>query len=194
MIRIISSFILFALPFFVQAQGFPNGLSENAKAPYFSAIDQSGKKFELSNALKKGSVIVVFYRGQWCPYCNKQLKAMQDSLSMILAKGASIVAISPEKPENIAKTVEKTKVSFPILMDDGMRIMNEYQVKFAVDTATQTRYKKFGIDFSEVNGSNGANLPVPAVYIVNSKGDITYRYFDTDYRKRVSLAELLSHL
>ncbi len=192
--KIISGLLFFVMPFFVDAQGFPNGLSENTKAPNFSAIDQSGNKFELSKALKKGNVIVVFYRGQWCPYCNKQLKAMQDSLSMILAKGATVVAISPEKPDNIAKTVEKTKVSFPILMDDGMRIMSEYQVKFAVDTATQTRYKKFGIDFAEANGSNGANLPVPAVYIINNKGEITFRYFDTDYRKRVSVAELLSHL
>ena len=192
--NILPFILLLILPFIAKAQGYPIGLTENAVAPNFTAKDQLGNNFELSKALKKGAVIVVFYRGQWCPYCNKQLKAMQDSMGLILAKGASVVAISPEKPDNIAKTIEKTKVSFPVLMDDGMRIMSEYQVKFAVDTATQTRYKKFGIDFADVNGTNGANLPVPAVYIINTKGAIIFRYFDIDYRKRVSVAELLSHL
>jgi peroxiredoxin len=186
--------VLFAAPFLVFAQNQPSGLLVNALAPDFSAKDQQGKPFQLSSALKKGSVVVVFYRGQWCPYCNKQLKAIQDSLSMIIEKGATMVAVSPEKADNIAKTIEKTKVSFPVLQDDGMNIMNQYQVRFAVDTATVSRYKKFGVDFADVNGTNGANLPVPAVYIINSKGEIVFRHFDTDYRKRVSVKEILLHL
>ncbi|MFX6435367.1 redoxin domain-containing protein, partial [Acinetobacter baumannii] len=94
---------------------------------------------------------------------NKQLKAIQDSLSMIVGKGASLIAISPEKAENVAKTIAKTNATYPIIFDDGLQIMNLYKVAFKVDDATVARYKTFGVDFNEANGSNGAVLPVPAV-------------------------------
>lgn len=172
----------------------PKGLNVNDKAPAFAATDQNGKVFDLNDQLKKGDVVLVFYRGQWCPYCNKQLKSLEDSLSLIMAKGATLVAITPEKPENISKTIEKTKAAYPILFDDGLKIMKSYDVAFAVDDKTVEKYKGYGIDFSQANGNNGANLPVPAVYIINKEGKIIYRYFDADYRFRASVAEILAHL
>lgn len=93
------------------AQSEANGLNVNSKAPMFKAADQDGNMFDLSQQLKKGKVVLVFYRGQWCPYCNKQLKHLEDSLSMITGKGATLVAITPELPENIQKTIEKTKAA-----------------------------------------------------------------------------------
>ncbi len=180
--------------FSVTAQADLKGLSVNDKAPNFTSIDQNGKKFNLKSKLKKGAVVMVFYRGQWCPYCNKQLKQLEDSLSLILAKGASLVAITPEKPENVAKTIAKTKATYPVLFDDGLKIMKKYDVAFKVDDNTIERYKKFGIDFIEANGiNNGANLPVPAVYIVRD-GKIIYKYFDVDYKKRASVVEILKYL
>jgi peroxiredoxin len=176
------------------AQTAAKGLKVNDVAPNFKAKDQSGKKVSLSKELKKGSVVMVFYRGQWCPYCNKQLKGLEDSLSLLTAKGASVIGITPEKPENISKTIEKTKVSFPIVHDKGLKIMKSYDVSFGVDAPTVEKYKGYGIDFEQANGTNGANLPVPAVYIINKEGKITYRFFDTDYRKRPSVAELLNNL
>ena len=137
---------------------------------------------------------MVFYRGQWCPYCNRQLKELQDSLSFLQAKGATLVAISPEKPANISKTVEKTNAAYSVIFDDRLKIMKSYDVAFAVDSNTIERYKKFGIDFNDANGSNGAILPVPAVYIINKEGRIVFKHFDTDYRKRVSVREILEHL
>jgi peroxiredoxin len=189
--------IFFAALFFaaiirVNAQ---EGLQVNDKAPDFSAMDQNGKKVSLKDALEKGPVVLVFYRGQWCPYCNKQLKKLEDSMSLVSAKGATIIAITPETAENISKTVEKTKATYPILHDEGMVIMKNYDVAFAVDEKTVEKYKGYGIDFTQSNGAaNGANLPVPALYVINKEGTISFRHFDKNYTKRVSVAEVLSHL
>ncbi|MDE3252677.1 MAG: AhpC/TSA family protein [Bacteroidota bacterium] len=179
----------------VSAQNAPKGLNLNEKAPDFSARDQYGKNISLSNELKKGAVVLVFYRGQWCPYCNRQLKQLEDSVSLIQQKGATVVTITPEVQENIQKTITKTKASYSILHDEGLRIMKSYDVAFKVDDKTIETYKKYGIDFLTANGQeNGANLPVPAVYVINQEGRIIYKHFDTDYRKRASVKEILSHL
>jgi peroxiredoxin len=189
----LSTIVLFAA-LFINAQDAPKGLQVNDDAPSFTAKDQSGKNFSLSDQLKNGPVVLVFYRGQWCPYCNKQLKKLEDSLSLITAKGASLVTVTPEKPGNITKTVEKTKASYPILYDEGLKIMKSYDVAFAVDASTVKKYKGYGIDFTQANGSNGANLPVPAIYIISKEGKIIFRHFDKDYTKRASIAEILEHL
>jgi len=176
------------------AQDKPKGLNVDEKAPAFTAKDQQGKKVSLADQLKKGPVVLVFYRGQWCPYCNKQLKKLEDSLSLITAKGATLIAVTPEKQENISKTIEKTKASYPILFDDGLKIMKSYDVAFAVDDKTIEKYKSYGIDFNEVNGSNGAYLPVPAVYVINKDGLIVFKHFDPNYTKRASVQDILDHL
>src|SRR5690349_12646468 len=151
----------------MNAQEGAKGLNVNDKAPEFTAKDQDGKAISLKDELKKGAVVLVFYRGQWCPYCNKQLKKLEDSLSLITAKGARLIAVTPEKPENIAVTIEKTKASYPILFDDGLAIMKSYDVAYKVDDKTIERYKNYGIDFTKVNGdTNGTNLPVPALYVI----------------------------
>jgi peroxiredoxin len=179
----------------MHAQSEPKGLNVNDAAPDFSAKDQNGKIIQLKDQLKNGAVVLVFYRGQWCPFCNRQLKKLEDSLSLITGKGASLIAVSPEKPENIAKTIEKTNASYPILFDDGLNIMKSYNVAFAVDDKTVEKYKGYGIDFSQVNGStNGANLPVPAIYVINKEGKIIFRHFDKNYTKRASVAEILEYL
>ena len=179
----------------VLAQTGPKGLNLNDKAPDFTAKDQNGKSISLKNELKNGSVVLVFYRGQWCPFCNRQLKQMEDSLPQIKAKGATVLTITPEVQENISKTIAKTKTSNSILHDEGLQIMKSYDVAFKVDDKTIENYKKYGIDFSLANGeANGANLPVPAVYVINKEGRIVYKYFDMDYRKRSSVKEILEHL
>jgi len=172
----------------------PQGLNVNDSAPNFTAIDQNGKIVNLKELLKKGSVVMVFYRGEWCPYCNKQLLALEDSLILLTKKGASIIAVSPEKGENIAKTIQKTKATFSVLSDDSLKIMSAYKVAFELDAKTTEKYKGYGINLMEKNGSSGNNLPVPAVYIINKEGKITYRYFDVNYKNRVSVSEILKHL
>jgi len=172
----------------------PEGLHVNDTAPNFTSKDQHGKTITLKEELKKGSVVMIFYRGEWCPYCNKQLMELQDSMALISKKGASIIAVSPEKQENITNTIEKTKATYSILSDDSLKIMTAYKVAFELDSKTTEKYKGYGINLIERNGTNGNNLPVPAVYIINKHGKITYRYFDLNYKNRVSVKEILAHL
>jgi peroxiredoxin len=178
----------------LSAQEQPKGLNVNDKAPDFATVDQSGSKIRLSETYKKGNVVLIFYRGQWCPYCNKQMSELQDSLSMIKDKSATVIAVTAEKPENISKTVAKTKASFSVVHDEKLAIMKQYDVAYPVDAKTVEMYKKYGIDFEQSNGSNGANLPVPAVYIINKEGKIVYRFFNKDYTKRATVKEILSYL
>ena len=179
---------------FSQNTIYPNGLKVGDIAPQFQSIDNGGKPFNLSDKLNSGDVVIIFYRGQWCPYCNKQLSGLNDSLSLIAAKGATLVAISPETKENVNKTIEKTKATFPIISDSATAIMKMYKVDFALDETAQIKYKKYGIDLSEANGNNGANLPVPATYIVGKNGIIKYVFFNPDYKTRCSVQDLLDHL
>lgn len=177
-----------------KAQNQPVGLHVNDKAPEFTASDQNGKAISLKDELKKGTVVVIFYRGEWCPYCNKQLMELEDSMSLITEKGARIIAVTPEKKENIDKTIKKTKATYSIVADDHLKIMSAYKVAYMLDEQTTKKYKSYGVDLLQKNGDNGNNLPVPAVYIINQEGIITYRYFDTDFRKRPAVKELVSHL
>ncbi len=186
--------ILLFIGCIANAQTDPTGLKVGDVAPMFIGTDQNGQQFSLQAALKKGDVVLMFYRGQWCPYCNKQMSQMNDSLSTITGKGATVVAISPEIQENVVKTIEKTKASFPVISDVKMQIMKDYKVNFAVPQATIDRYKNFGIDFNVANGENGANLPVPATYVIGKDGKIKYVFFNPDYRKRASIKEIVDYL
>ncbi len=192
--KLIITLVAATFTFFSHAQTKPAGLQVNDKAPEFTAKDQNGKVISLKDKLKDGKVVLIFYRGQWCPYCNKELTHMEDSLSLITSKGATVIAITPEQPANVEKTIGKTKATYSILTDDNLKIMKDYDVAYAVDPAVIEKYKSYGIDFSSANGNNGANLPVPAVYIIDKKGNITYRYFDADYTKRPSVMEIAEHL
>jgi peroxiredoxin len=192
-------FLLFfslAVGSFVFAQQGAEGLAVHTKAPDFNTKDNNGNNVSLASLLKQGPVVVLFYRGNWCPYCNKQLKELQDSLQFITTKGASVVAITPEATEGVEKTVQKTGASFPIIYDKGVKISNAYKVSYEVDTATVNKYKtNWDVDFLKINQQEEkAYLPVPAVYIIDKNGTITYRFFETDITKRPSVQELVANL
>lgn len=172
----------------------PEGLKVGDVAPAIAGTDQNGNKIMLSEILKNGPAVLIFYRGQWCPYCNKQLSQLNDSLSLITEKKGTVLTITPETTDNIKKTVEKTKASFSIVEDKGLAIMKAYKVNFAVDEKTIKKYKGYGIDFEKANGDNGANLPVPATYVVGTDGKIKYVFFNADYSKRASVNEIVSNL
>lgn len=192
--KILSILVFLSCHFMTLAQEAPEGLFIGSKAPDFKAKDQRGNEVRLKDLLKDGKVVLVFYRGQWCPYCNRELKKLEDSLQLIIGKGATLVAVTPEKPDNIAKTVEKTGATFSILYDAKLRIMKAYDVDFEVPENTVTRYRNAGIDIAENNGDNGKFLPVPAVYIIDKESNITYRFFDSDYKKRPDVKEILKNL
>lgn len=186
---------LFVVLFVLLAQAQkPEGLFINSKAPEFKLKDQSGIEVSLKELRKRGPVVLLFYRGNWCPFCNRELRAFQDSLSMITAKGAQVVAITPEKSEGIDSTIKKTGAAFPILHDEDLKTASSYQVAFTVDEKTVNRYKMAGIDLLKTNGQKVATLPVPAVYIINKEGSVTYRYFNENYRNRVSVQEIAKNI
>ncbi|MEH3115154.1 peroxiredoxin family protein [Pedobacter terrae] len=178
----------------VQAKA-QQGLKEGGKAPLFNGVDQNGKTVTLKNAIKAHrNVVLFFYRGQWCPYCNKHIKELQDSLNLLTEKDAYIIGVTPETKENIAKTITKTNAGFSILQDKDDKIMKAYHVNFVMDEATFTKYKGYGINLEENNGNTRHTLPVPATYIIDRSGKITYVHFDPNYQRRASVKLLLSKL
>lgn len=190
-------FVVVAVSLFANSglgQSAPEGLFIASKAPDFKAKDQFGKEIRLKDLLKKGRVVLVFYRGNWCPYCNKALARFQDSLSYITDKGATLLAVSPEKQESVSETAAKTKATFSVLHDEGLKIMKAYDVAFEVPENTITRYKNSGLDIEKNNGSNGRYLPVPAVFVIDKESTIRYRFFEFDYKKRPSVKEILEYL
>jgi peroxiredoxin len=174
--------------------GVPTGLKVGDKAPLFMTMDADGNKVSLEDMLKKGEVVVQFYRGQWCPYCNKQLSQMNDSMQMIKDKGANVLLVTPETKEGVGKTKMKTKVKFAIVSDSGMTIMKAYKVNFMLDAETVTKYKGYGIDLNAANGANGNNLPVPATYVIGKDGMIKYVYFNVNYSLRATVKDILAAL
>jgi len=186
---------LLCLHIILCAQEKPEGLFINSKAPDFKATDQYGNEIRLKDVLKDSIVVLIFYRGEWSPYCIKYLKTLEDSVHAIKNKGARLMAITPEKPEFISKTIEKTKASYPLLYDKEMKIMKAYAVAFEVDEKTVSRYKNADIDLATANGQKDKiYLPITAVYIINKEGTINYRYFDSDYKKRASVKDILDNL
>ena len=174
--KLIFLFILF-IAFAASAQDKPEGLFINSKAADFRLKDQNDEWISLKDLRKKGPVVVMFYRGYWCPFCNRQLKALQDSLGLIKDKGASLVAITEETSVGIDTTIIRTGATFPLLTDVDGKMAAAYQVSYKVDDRTVNRYKMAGIDLLKNNNQKQASLPVPAVYIVNKEGTVTYRYF-----------------
>jgi peroxiredoxin len=177
-----------------EAQEAPEGMFINSKAKDFSAKDQFGNTVRLKDLVKKGNVVLVFYRGYWCPFCNKFLQKLEDSLQLIKDKGATLLAVTAEKAESITKTIEKTGAEYSILFDEELKIMKAYDVEYEVPVNTVTRYRNTGIQLDEINGKNGNFLPIPAVYIIDKDSNISYRFFNADYKKRPSVKEILDNL
>jgi len=192
--KIIVPFLSLFIVLFASAQQKPEGLFINSKAADFRAKDQNGNEVNLKDLRKKGPVVVIFYRGYWCPYCNKELKRLNDSLQLITAKGATLIGITPEGKEGIDSTIAKTGATFSIISDEGMKISNDYGVTFKVDDKLVSRYKNFGVDLLKNNNQKEAMLPVPAVYVINRDGAVTFRFFNEDYKKQVAVKEILGAL
>ncbi|NOR88205.1 MAG: redoxin domain-containing protein [Bacteroidales bacterium] len=171
------------------------GIAVGKKAPLFIAIDADSNHFVLSEEIKKGPVVIIFYRGFWCPVCNKHLASMQDSLKLIEATGARVIAVSPEKPEYLDKMAEKTKAEFTLLYDEDYKIADAYDVTFAPSGMQIFTYNMaLGAKLKKTHSDDSQRLPIPATYIVDEEGVIIWRQFDHDYKKRSSVKEILEAL
>lgn len=195
--RIAALIFSFCIFHFAYSQEKPEGLFINSKAPDFKAKDQYGNEIIFRDLRKKGNVVVVFARGNWDPYSNRYLKRLQDSLELIKAKKAQLLVITPEGKEGIDSTIAKTGATFPIIYDSVMKITDAYNGSYKVDEKALVRYKNSNppIDLLKINNQRkDAYLPITAVYIVNNEGSVTFRYFDEDFRKRISVKEILQAL
>ena len=187
---LIIAFVISASTLFAQ-----NGLKKGEQAPTFTATDNYGKTLDLATLLKTHkSVVLFFYRGQWCPYCNKHIQQLQDSLQLLTAKGAYVIGVTPETAENINKTIGKTHASFSIIQDKDYKIMKAYDVNYVLDAGTVTKYKTYGIDLEANNGNTDHVLPVPATYVIGKNGKLLFVHFDKDYRKRASIQSIANIL
>ncbi len=173
----------------------PAGLNLGAKAPGIGARDLSGNAIDLYTVLKEGPVVMVFYRGKWCTYCNKFMSNLNDSLPLIKHLGATVIAVTPEKRSNSEEMTEKNNLKFPIISDPGHNIMNAFDVTFKVNEEYSKKVSSMhGVRIAENNGTSEEFLPVPATYIISQDGTIIYRHFDFNFRKRAPISEVLEFL
>ena len=167
-------------------------LNVGDQVPYFTLPNAVGKNINIQSLLEKGAVVISFYRGGWCPYCNLELRALQKSLPEIEAQGATLVAISPETPDNSLSTREKNELSFEVLSDQGNQIAKQFGLVFTLPEELRPIYEEFGIDIPGYNGDKTFELPIPATYIVAPDGKITHGFVNPDYTQRLDPTEIIT--
>lgn len=164
------------------------------EAPDFDLPDAYGMPVSLSKRLREGNVVLCFYRGGWCPYCNLELRALTQVLPQIHALNASLIAISPESPDYTLKTIEEKGITFPILRDRNNSVAGRYGLVFSVPEALRPIYQGFGIDLPARNGDDSFRLPVPATYVIDQTGRVRAAHVEIDYTRRMEPALFLQAL
>ncbi len=148
----------------------------------------------MSEALSRGPVILAFYRGGWCPFCNKQLHDLQVHLTEFKKLGAELVAISPQSPEKTEWTETKNQLTFTVLSDPDNTTAKKYHLVYRVGAATKNMYRLTGIDIEKSNASSIAELPVPATYLIDRDGKIVYHFVDANIQSRANSEDILKAL
>ncbi len=169
-------------------------LNVGGKAPDFSLPNMWGTEVKLSNQLRKGPVVLSFYRGGWCPYCNLELRALQAALPDIYALGGNLIAISPQRPEASLTAAEKNELTFEVLSDVGNEVARAYGLVFQVPEALRRVYRSFGIDLAAENGDERFELPMPATYVLDTSGRVRLAFIDPDYTQRLDPATVVASL
>ena len=165
------------------------------KAPDFSLINAKGETVRLSELLKKEKVVLTFYRGTWCPYCNLQLAHYQKSLDEIHTLGAELVAISPQTPDESLNIKEKNELKFEVLSDNGNIVARKYTTVFKNAEAPLNTMKNLGLDFDTHYSDDSKELPVPAVFVIEKDSTVSFaKSLGGDYRNRVEVSEIINHL
>jgi len=168
-------------------------LQAGDKAPDFDLTDTIGGTVTLFERLAHGPVVLSFYRGGWCPYCNLELKALQAALPRIESLGATLIAVSPQLPDESLSTVQKNALDYSVLSDLGSEVAKSFGVAFDLSEELRPIYDKFGHGLPKVNGA-GWLLPIPATYVIDRDGTIALAFVDTDYRTRLEPDAIVSAL
>lgn len=157
--------------------------------PDFKLFNTLNQPIELRELLKKGSVILAFFRGNWCPYCNLELKTLQDRLHEL--KGATLVAISPQMPMYNEELKNKHALGFDVLTDPDNSLAKQLGISFSLQDFVLPIYQNLGITLSTYNGNDHNELPIPAVFVVDPTGVVRYKFVDANYMNRVDVSELV---
>ncbi|MGB3614682.1 MAG: peroxiredoxin-like family protein [Elainellaceae cyanobacterium] len=169
-------------------------LSTGDVVPTFSLPNATGTSINIQTLLSQGPVVIAFYRGQWCPYCNLELRALQQALPEIQNQGATLVAISPQTPDNSLSTVEKNELEFEVLSDEGNAVARQFGLVFQLPESLRPIYQGFGIDLPAHNGDDTFELPFAATYVIAPSGQIVHGFVDTDYKQRMEPSDIVTAL
>ncbi|OPG10445.1 alkyl hydroperoxide reductase [Streptomyces sp. GKU 895] len=169
-------------------------LTVGTPAPRFSLPSATGQTLTLDDLLAQGPVVLTFYRGAWCPYCNIALRALQQHHEAILSRGARLVAVSPQIPDESLTLAEKHALDFAVLSDIGSDIAKQYGLAFDLPDELAAVYDKLGFDLQRVNNGHSRTLPLPATYVIDRDGTIRWAFVNTDYTSRAEPADILDAL
>jgi peroxiredoxin len=173
----------------------PKGIAVGSQAPDLIIETEMNDKVAFHTLYQKQPLVVIFYRGYWCPSCNRYLSNFAQRAIDIEKAGAKIVAITPETYENTQKTKDSTGVDFMVISDLDGSIMQAFDVQFDVTNDYDTMIlENLDASIRTSNASKESILPVPATYIINTNGEIVFKQFNPDYNKRASVDEILEYL
>lgn len=161
-------------------------------APAFALPDATGTTVTLDALLGHGPVVLSFYRGGWCPYCNLELRALQAALPRLSAAGGTLVAISPDAPDTSLSTAEKEELEFAVLSDTDGATITAYGLRFTVDAVTRDVLSETEAAAARARGTATQVLPVPATYVIGTDGVVRYAFVDPDYKHRAEPDELVA--
>jgi len=176
----------------VASQINTNHLKVGELAPKIVGVDQFNSKIDSDIILKEKKILLVFYRGNWCPYCKKHLASLQENLEKLKDKGIFVIVVTPEKVDKINETTETFNTTFSIVHDSNNKIMKDYKVDFEVNKENVPSYFEFTLKrVQEYNENENNVLPVPATYLIDKNNKISYVHYDIDYKKRSDFTEIL---
>ncbi|MEB3283197.1 MAG: peroxiredoxin-like family protein [Lyngbya sp.] len=164
------------------------------RVPNFQLPNALGETVELQELFKSGPVVITFYRGQWCPYCNLELRTLQKYLPEIEQLGAKLVAISPQTPDNSLSTTEKNELTFEVLSDVGNQVARKFGLVFVLPEELRPIYQGFGINLPAYNGDESFELPIPATYVIDRNGIIVHAFVEPDYTQRLDPEKIITTL
>ena len=172
--------------------GTAPGLLVGEKAPDFTLQNQDGNLISLSDKLLSGQVILSFYRGEWCSHCNREMQQIKEIQDKLDEQNVTVLAIAPQHIEYASTMAKKNEVTFDLLSDPDLSVIDNYKLKFTMSEDVQNVYKNnFNLNLPNITANNTWELPIPGTFVINQNGIITGRFVDTDYRKRLTGEELL---
>lgn len=171
-----------------------NALQINDIVPNVTLFDPNGDSYVLNELITQDFLILNFYRGGWCPYCNMELRAYEALRNDFKTIGADIVGVSAEVQELGKQTHNKNALTFPVLTDKDAEFMKAIGIVFELNEETKQLYKNFGMDFTKIHGNDNFELPIPAIYVINKNREIIFKHIEEDYTTRLEPKDLLNSL